>query len=101
MKSRGLLLAAAIFGLLVPNNLFLYAWLHAPAGGGVMQNPVAAAFMLDAFLSLGLLACFFSVRPIGPVKWYWFVLLSLVGGLAFGIPWYWWLNDRKRSSPRE
>lgn len=66
-----------------------------------MQNPLAAAFMLDAFLALGLLAYFFSVRPIGPVKWYWFVLLSLLGGLAFSIPLYWWLNERKRSSPQE
>lgn len=98
MKTQRLLLAVAIFGLLVPNNLFLYAWFHTPAGGGMLQNPLATAFMLDAFVSMGLLAYFFSTRPIGPVKWYWFIALSIFGGLAFGIPMYWWLNERRRSN---
>ena len=37
-------------------------------------------------------------RPLGPVKWPWFVLLSLVGGLGFSLPLYYWLNQR-RSRP--
>jgi hypothetical protein len=58
---------------------------------------LASAFMLDAFLAMGLLAYFFAVRPIGPLRWYWFVLLSISGGLAFSIPLYWSLNERKKS----
>lgn len=97
MKRQGALLAIALFGLLVPNNLFLYAWLHDPNGcGGMGHNMLASAFMLDAFLAMGVLAYHFAVRPIGPVRWYWFVLLSILGGMAFSIPLYCWLNERKK-----
>jgi hypothetical protein len=29
------------------------------------------------------------------VRWHWFVVLSLVGGLGFSIPFYIWLNRRQ------
>ena len=41
-----------------------------------------------------LLAYSFAIKPIGKIKWGWFVVLSLLGGLAFSIPFYWWLNKR-------
>jgi hypothetical protein len=47
---------------------------------------------LDAFIAMGLLAWYFAKWPIGRVRWPWFVALSLLGGLAFSIPLYWWLN---------
>ena len=94
MKQRWILLAVALFGLIVPNNMFLYASLHDP-NGGVAHNLLASSFMLDAFLALGSLSYFFAVRPLGPVKWYWFTLLSLLGGMAFSLPLYWWLNSRR------
>ena len=89
------LLLIALFGLLVPNGLFLY-WLFYEYDGlaNVIQNKLAIAFILDAFLSLGLLAYYFANKPIGRIKWYWFVALSLLGGLGFSIPFYWWLNKR-------
>jgi hypothetical protein len=97
MKKQGVLLGIAVFGLLVPNNLFLYAWLRDPNGcGGAAHNLLALAFMLDAFIAMGLLAYFFAVKPIGTVKWYWFVLVSILGGLGFGLPLYWWLNERRK-----
>ena len=99
MKQRWILLAVAFFGLVVPNNMFLYASLHDPNGcGGVAQNLLASSFMLDAFLAMGILACFLAMRPIGPVKWYWFILLSLLGGMAFSLPLYWWLNLRREAT---
>lgn len=89
------LLLLALFGLVVPNGLFLH-WLltgnHAPAV--LLHNELALAFVLDAFLALGILAVAFARRPIGRVAWPWFVLLSLVGGLGFSLPFYWWLNRR-------
>ena len=89
------LLLIALFGLLVPNGLFLY-WLFYEYDGlaNVIQNKLAIAFILDAFLSLGLLTYYFASRPIGRIRWYWFVVLSLLGGLGFSIPFYWWLNKR-------
>jgi len=89
------LLAIAIFGLVVPNGLFLYwAAVEFSTVGEVLANRLAVAFMIDAFMALGLLAYLFAVRPLGPVRWPWFVLLSLVGGLGFSIPFYVWLNRR-------
>jgi len=92
------LLLIALFGLLVPNGLFLY-WLFYEYDGlaHVLQNKLAIAFIIDAFLSLGLLAYYFASRPIGRIKWYWFVVLSLLGGLGFSIPFYWWLNKRNEA----
>lgn len=98
MKQRWMLLAVALFGLVVPNNMFLYAWLHNTDGGGIAHNLLASSFMLDAFIAMGVIACFFAVRPIGPVRWYWFVLLSIVGGMAFSFPLYWWLNLRREAA---
>ena len=99
MKQRWILLAVALFGLIVPNGMFLYASFHDPNGcGSVSHNLLAAAFMLDAFLATGMLACVFAVRPIGPIRWYWFIAMSLVGGLAFSLPLYWWLNLRRQAT---
>ncbi len=89
------LLIIALFGLVVPNGLFLYWMLYEYDGlASVAQNKLAIAFMIDAFLALGLLAYYFARKPIGRIKWYWFIALSLLGGLGFSIPLYWWLNKR-------
>ncbi len=90
-----ILLLIALFGLLVPNGIFLY-WLLYECDGiaSIVQNKLAIAFILDAFLAMGLLAYYFARNPIGRVKWYWFIVLSILGGLGFSIPFYWWLNKR-------
>jgi hypothetical protein len=89
------LLLLAAFGLLVPNGLFV-RWLVRDFSGidAVLQNELALAFMIDAALATGLLAWLFARRPLGPVRWPWFVLLSLLGGLGFSIPFWVWLNRR-------
>lgn len=89
------LLVAAAFGLLVPNGLFVWWLLHDWHGlGAVLQDRLAMGFILDALLALVLLAWSFARAPIGRVRWPWFVVLSLIGGLGFGLPLYWWLNRR-------
>jgi hypothetical protein len=90
-----ILLLIALFGLLVPNGIFLY-WLFYECDGivSIIENKLAVAFILDAFLALGLLAFYFASNPIGKIKWYWFIVLSIIGGLGFSIPFYWWLNKR-------
>lgn len=89
------LLAIALFGLVVPNGLFVYwAAVELTTIGEVLANRLAVAFMIDAVMALVVLAYLFAVRPLGPVRWPWFVVLSLVGGLGFSIPFYIWLNRR-------
>ncbi len=50
-------------------------------------------------LALGLLSAYFAKHRIGKFGWRWFVLLSLLGGLGFSLPFYWWLNTRDGSQP--
>ena len=89
------LLLTALFGLLVPNALFL-SWLFTEYRGlgPILADKLALSFILDAILALVLLAVYFRRRPIGRVGWPWFVLLSLAGGLGFSLPFYYWLNTR-------
>ena len=90
-----ILIAVALFGLVVPNGLFLY-WLVVEFNGvqTVLDNRLAMAFIIDAVMVLVILAVYFAKRPIGRVHWGTFVLLSLIGGLGFSLPMYWWLNNR-------
>ena len=92
-----ILLLVSLFGLLVPNALFLY-WLLVEYQGiaAVLQDKLALAFILDAFMVLALLAVHFARNPIGRIRWPWFVLLSLLGGLGFSLPFYYWLNRREQ-----
>ncbi len=94
-----MLLAIALFGLLVPNGLFVY-WLlrEFNSFGAAMENHLALGFMIDALMALGLLAFLFARRPPGSIKWPWFVVLSLIGGLGFSIPFYLWLNFKRSGS---
>ena len=93
------LLVAALFGLVVPNGLFVMWLLTEFDGiGAMLSNRLALAFMLEAMLMLVLLAVYFACHPPGPIRWPWFVVLSLLGGLGFGLPFFFWLNTRNRLS---
>jgi hypothetical protein len=89
------LLIVAAFGFFVPNGFFIY-WLlfEYPGLAAIGQNRLALGFMLDAFMAMGLLAVYFARQPIGPVRWPWFIVLSLAGGLGFSLPMYLWLNQK-------
>lgn len=90
------LLIIALFGFLVPNEFFIY-WLVVDFHSlqQVLNDRLALGFTLDVFVAMVLLAYYFARRPIGLVRWPWFVLLSLAGGLGFSLPLYWWLNTRR------
>ena len=89
------LLLIALFGLLVPNGLFVdRAFAEFNGLQPVLQDKLALAFILDALLALVVLCVFFAQHPIGRVRWPWFVVLSLAGGLGFSLPFYYWLNAR-------
>ena len=89
-------LLVAAFGFLVPNGFFIY-WLAVEFNGfgPVLQDKLALGFIIDVFLALVILSVYFANHPIGRVKWPWFVLLSLMGGLGFSLPLYYWLNQRR------
>ncbi len=89
------LLIIAFFGLLVPNGIFVY-WLlndfHSLSD--FTNNRLAVPFIVEAFVVMFLMAYWFAKNPPGKVKWYWFIVLSLIGGIGFSIPLFWWLNKR-------
>jgi hypothetical protein len=97
------LVAVALFGLVVPNGLFLFWFFCEPwTLAGLFSNFLALGLILDAVLATALLAYFFASRPPGVppgvLRWPWFVVLVLIGGLGFGIPFYLWLNYRRARS---
>ena len=90
-----MLLAIAIFGLIVPNGLFIYWMLADFSGlGPVFDNRLALAFIIDAAMATALLAAILAKIPTRRVTWPTFVWLSLLGGLGFSIPFCWWLEKR-------
>jgi len=91
-----ILVLLALFGLFVPNGIFVY-WLLTEYHGmaDVANNRLALGFIIEAFLVMFLFAYYFSRNPPGKFKWPWFIVFSLIGGIGFGIPFYWWLNRRE------
>jgi hypothetical protein len=86
----------ALLGFVVPNGFFGY-WLafEFHGIGPVLQDKLALGFILDVMLALMVLSVYFARHPLGVVKWQWFVVLSLLGGLGFSLPLYYWLNRRR------
>lgn len=99
-ETASLIFLAGI-GLLVPGALSLYALFHDYASlAAALGNRLALAFFIDLVISTFLLAYFFARKPLGPVRWPWFIALSLLGTLAFSIPTFFWLNWRRAPAPR-
>jgi hypothetical protein len=98
-RERRVLWVLSVLGLLGPNGVFVYCavfrWHDLPEA---MRNPVAAAFIFEAFVVMGLLAWLVRRFRIGVLPWAVFVLLSLVGGLAFSIPVFLLWRSRRTSS---
>lgn len=94
-RKRSALLSIALFGLLVPNGIFFY-YLFGEFFSitEVLNNWLAMGFIIDAFMATGLLAWWFAKHPLGKYSWKMFVLLSLLGGLGFSLPFFYYLNKR-------
>lgn len=91
------LLAVAVLGFLVVNGAFVYALLFRPeAMREAMRNPLSAAFMAEALLLVVLLAYLFRKWGVSRISSGWFIVLSLLGSLAFAIPLAALLADRRR-----
>jgi hypothetical protein len=93
------LLVVSVVGFVFGNGLFAYWFLYEFEGwAAVASNHLAMAFIIDAFLTLFVLAVRFARQPGGRVAWPWFVVLAVFGGLCFGLPFYLWLNERPGAS---
>lgn len=86
-RERFWLWVLAIFGVVGLNGAFLYGLVFQPnALRAAWANPVAAAFMIEAFVLVGVLAYLLRRWRLARLHWGWFVVLSLIGGIAFALP---------------
>jgi hypothetical protein len=84
---RGLFLVCAIVGFLGVNLPFLYYMLFDKlVYNTAMMNGVALIFIVEAMLLMLFFA--FLVARLGWKRpgWLWFIVLSLVGSMAFSVP---------------
>jgi hypothetical protein len=86
-RERLFLALLAICGFAGLNGVFVWAVASRPeALTSALRNPVAAAFMAEALVLVGVLAYLLARWRLIRMHWGWFVLLSLVGGIAFALP---------------
>jgi hypothetical protein len=102
IQERGLL-ALSIFGLIVPNGVFLYFSFMSPAAlYAAFNNPIALVFIGEAFLLMLFFAWMIRRSGLRSPGWLAFVLMSIVGSMAFSVPAFLYLASRKaRSAPNK
>jgi hypothetical protein len=77
----------AVVGLLGVNGAFLYGLLVRPDSlSEALANPIALAFMAEAFVLMAAFAYLLARWGVSRLKWPWFVGLSLLGSMAFALP---------------
>jgi hypothetical protein len=76
----------AVVGLLVVNGAFFYGVFHPEILRSALENPIALAFIIEALLLVVALAYLLTKWGVISLGWSWFVLLSLLGSLAFALP---------------
>jgi hypothetical protein len=86
-RERFWLWTLALIGVVGLNGAFVYGLVARPdALGSAITNPVAAAFILEAVVLMGVLAYLLGKWGVSQVHWGWFVVFSLLGGMAFALP---------------
>ena len=94
-KMKAVVLTVAAFGLIVPNGMFFYyLFVQFSSVSEILNDLLALGFIIDAFMATGLISWWLAYNHIGRYSWKVFVLLSLIGGLGFSLPFYWYLNKR-------
>lgn len=86
-KERRALVFVGAIGLLLINTVFLYCLFFAPETIlDSLKNPVSLVFIGETFLMLGLLSYLLEKWKVIAISWKWFVVLSLLGSMAFALP---------------
>lgn len=86
-RERFWLWTLACVGVAGINGVFIHAVLFRPETvRATMTNPLAAAFVVEALVLAGVLAYLLDKWNVSRLHWGWFVVLSLLGGIAFALP---------------
>lgn len=92
-----LLSTIGFFGL---NGIFIhYTFWHPEVLAAAQQNPVSLVFMAEAFVMVAFGAWIISRFELEQPGWIAFVGLSLLGGLAFSVPFFLLLHLRNHQTP--
>lgn len=81
------LISLGAVGIIALNMVFIYTLLFQPEL--VLQahtNPVSAVFIAEAILLMGFFAYFLQKWGVTRLGWGWFVVLSILGSMAFALP---------------
>jgi hypothetical protein len=77
----------AAIGAVAVNGAFIYGVLAVPGSlTAALRNPVSAAFLTEALLILAALAYLLGKWGVARLSWRWFLLLALLGSMAFALP---------------
>ena len=91
-----LFLICSIVGFIVINVPFLYfAFIDKGVYAEAINNGMALLFMTEAFLLMFLIAFIIAKSGINNPGWKFFICMSLLGSLAFSIPFHLYLSLRK------
>jgi len=86
-RERFWLILLGILGFTLVNGAFFYGLIFQPdAMLNALTNPIAAAFIFESFVLVGVFAYLFERWGVSRLNWKWFVGLSLLGSMAFAIP---------------
>lgn len=83
---RLVLWTVAVAGLVGMNGAFLYGMTQPDVVRQTLENPLALAFVVEAFVLMGVLAWLLTKWGVARLRWPWFVALSLLGSMAFALP---------------
>ena len=96
-SERMVLRVIAILGALGLNGVFLYVLLARPElWRAALQDPIAWVLMIEALLVTGVFGWWLARKKRQRPGGLWFVVLSLLGGLAFSLPFVILAADRDR-----
>lgn len=100
-REARVLAALAVFGLVVPNGVFLWYFVTSPGLlRAALVNPISLVFLFEAFFLMFLIAWLIrragGQRPSGLG----FIVMSLAGSLAFSVPAVLCLALRPPADPR-
>jgi hypothetical protein len=86
-RERFWLWVLAVFGISALNGTFIYTVVAQPnAVVEALANPMAAAFIVESLVLVGVLAYLLTRWKVSRMHWGWFVFLSLLGSIAFALP---------------
>lgn len=96
------LIALGAVGIIALNTVFVYALIWKPEWvTEAHTNPVSAVFIAEAILLMGFWAYLLRKWGVSRLGWGWFIVLSLVGSMAFALPVVLLWPRKKQGQPDE